>query len=166
MSLETNCILRGFDFGRTRLPIVDHRMPIAELLASIKALGWSAERLGLITIRVSVMRRHKKTLPDDGIPGQEIAPVNYDLWWKEFAAPDKLVGDYYRRGKPFEQFAQEYLEYLRSPEIHEQVLLLIELSRMINVILMCIEDTPEKCHRRILIEECLRIAPDLNIKIN
>lgn len=165
MSLSTNCILRGGDFARTKLPITNCNMPIAKLLSSINALGWSADRLGLITIRVSVMRRHKKTLPNDGIPGEEIDTVNYDLWWKELAVPGKIVGAYYRQEKTFVELEKEYLEYLRSPEINQLLLLLIELSKLINVILMCIEDTPEKCHRRILIEECLRIDPSLKTNL-
>ncbi len=35
-----------------------------------------------------------------------------------------------------------------------------------DITLLCKEDTPEKCHRRLLAEECKILIPKLEVRIN
>lgn len=115
--------------------------------------------------RLSVMSRH--TLNDGITPHPSIIEhVSYDSWLKSLAPPSKLVGDYYLRDLSFEDYTSAYLEYIRTPEVSSDVKKLAELSIDGIVTLLCIEDTPEFCHRRLLAEECKRYEPSLELCIN
>ena len=113
--------------------------------------------------RISVMSRH--TLNDGKTPHPDITDASYDSWISTLAPPARLVGDYYKRGLPWEQFETRYLEYIRQPEVRIEVQNLAERSLDSVVTILCIEETPEFCHRRILAEECTRYQPiQLSIK--
>ena len=62
-------------------------------------------------------------------------------------------------------FEREYLEHIRQPVVVDIINRFIGISDYCDVIFMCIEDTPDRCHRRLLAEECLRIDPHLQIEI-
>jgi uncharacterized protein YeaO (DUF488 family) len=114
-------------------------------------------------LRISVMSRH--TLNDGITPDPEITWESYDLWWKIFAPPDKLVRDYYKRGLPFEEFAKRYLAYLSKEYVCMEVkrLSLRALAEQ-DITLLCVEESAEKCHRRILAEECQRYTLNLRVE--
>lgn len=112
-------------------------------------------------LRISIMSRH--TLNDGVTPDSRIQKNSYEEWKKEFAPPLKLIGDYYKRNLPWEKFEERYLEHLKS--IYEKVRKLSEKALSKDITLLCIEDLPEKCHRRLLAEECKRIKPELEILI-
>ncbi len=111
--------------------------------------------------RISIMSRH--TLNDGVRPDSRIQKDLYDEWKKEFAPPLKLIGDYYKRNLPWKKFEERYLEHLKS--IYEKVRELSETALIKNITLLCIEESPEKCHRRLLAEECKRIQSKLEILI-
>jgi len=110
-------------------------------------------------IRASVMSRH--TL-DDGIT-QDPRIIDYDEHLVELAPPPKLVGDYYRRGLPWESYEMEYRSFLGKREA--MLYLLAERAHEYDITLLCKEETPEFCHRRILAEELLRIFTNLQVQI-
>ena len=112
--------------------------------------------------RVSVMSRHTR---EDGITPDEriIEGVTFDEWRKEFAPPGKLVGAYYRKEVPWEDFEKLYLEYLRSDEIRPKVEAFAKRCTEETITLLCIEDTADKCHRRLLAEELQKYQPKLKI---
>jgi len=112
--------------------------------------------------RISVMSRH--TLEDGITPDPRIIPGIYREWRKEFSPPDKLVGDYYKRGLPWEEFERRYLIHLRLPEISFKVIALAQRAEAEHITLLCAEETPEKCHRRLLAEECLRYNHSLRLE--
>ncbi len=112
-------------------------------------------------LRVSVMSRH--TLSDGITPDLRITESSYDLWLKILAPLDKLVGDYYKRGLSFEEYAQRYLTYLSTKDISIEVDKLSRQALEQDITLLCVETSAEKCHRRILAEECLRYVPKLRI---
>jgi len=114
-------------------------------------------------LRVSVMSRH--TLNDGITPNPNITRSSYDLWLKILAPPLRLVGDYYKRGLPWEEFEKRYLEYIRRPDIKLEVQKLAERSLDLVVTLLCIEESPEYCHRRLLAQECKIYQPDLVLSI-
>lgn len=112
--------------------------------------------------RISVMSRHTKEdgkTPDDRI----VEGVTFDEWRKEFAPPSKLVGAYYRKEISWEEFEKKYLEFLQSEEIKSQVEAFAKRCTEETITLMCIEDTADKCHRRLLAEELQKYQPQLKI---
>jgi uncharacterized protein YeaO (DUF488 family) len=111
--------------------------------------------------RISVMSRHTK---NDGVtPNPDITPDLFDEHLTDFAPPPELIGAYYKRGLPWEDFANRYTDYIRS--IGGTVLELANRALEENVTLLCIEDTPEQCHRRLLAEECQLLVPELIVII-
>lgn len=113
-------------------------------------------------VRISIMSRH--TLNDGVTPDLRIKENSYNEWRKEFAPPQKLIGDYYKKNLPWEEFEKRYLRYLEI--IYEKVRKLSETALDKDITLLCIEESPEKCHRRLLAEECKRIQPKLEGLIN
>ncbi len=112
--------------------------------------------------RISVMSRH--TLDDGQTPDVRIIEgITFDEWQKEFAPPSKLVGAYYRKELPWEEFERVYLEYLRSDEIKPKVEAFAKRCTEETITLMCIEDIADKCHRRLLAEELQRYQPSLKV---
>jgi uncharacterized protein YeaO (DUF488 family) len=114
-------------------------------------------------LRISVMSRH---MLNDGItPHPKITDSSYDQWLQILAPPAKLLGNYYKRGLPWKQFEQKYLNYLRSSKIQPEIKKLAKRSLDSIITLLCIEESPEYCHRRILAEECKRYQPSLVLNI-
>lgn len=114
-------------------------------------------------LRISVMSRH--TLNDGITPHPEITPSSYDVWLQCLSPPAKLLGDYYKRGLPGEQFEQRYLEYIRQPDVLIEVKELAKKSLDSIITLLCIEKSPDYCHRRLLAEECKKYQPLLYLII-
>ncbi len=100
-------------------------------------------------LRVSIMSRH--TLSDGLTPDPRIVLVGLE-WRPELAPPLKLVGDYYRRGLPWEAFEERYRQYIKT-EALDAVLRLIADTKQQDITVLCIEDGPHQCHRRLLAEE-------------
>ena len=116
-------------------------------------------------IRISVMSRH--TLNDGITPHPQIYHYSYDEWLKILAPPEKLLGDYYiRKIKNLEDVKKYYITYLRNPEIKTEVLKLAKRGMDEIITLLCVENLPIDCHRKILAEECKRYFPSLILKIN
>ena len=114
-------------------------------------------------LRISVMSRH--TLNDGATPHPEISDSNYDQWLTILSPPARLLGDYYKRELPWKQFEQLYLDHIRQPSIQTEVKRLAERSLGSEITLLCIEESPDFCHRRILAEECKRYVPSLVLSI-
>lgn len=113
--------------------------------------------------RISIMSRH--TLNDGKTPHPQIDRSSYDEWSPILAPPAELLGDYYKRDLTWEEFKARYLEYLQRPEVMLAVWALINRAIRMTVTLLCIEETPEHCHRRLLAEVCLQLQPDLEVEI-
>ena len=112
-------------------------------------------------LRISIMSRH--TLNDGLTPHPEINDSSYDEWLKILAPPLNLVGEYYKRGLPWRGFEQRYLDYLRQPDIQLEVKKLAERALSHQITILCVEDSPEYCHRRLLAEECKRLYSSLEL---
>lgn len=112
-------------------------------------------------VRISVMSRH--TLNDGITPHPEIKSDSYDEWLKILAPSDNLVGDYYKRGIGWDLFRIYYLEEIREREKKIEIEKLALRSLDENITLMCIELDPERCHRRLLAEECSNYFPKIEI---
>ncbi|MDO8516766.1 MAG: DUF488 family protein [Nanoarchaeota archaeon] len=112
-------------------------------------------------LRISVMSRH--TLNDGITLDPKITNLSYDLWLKILSPPDKLVGDYYKRGLSFEEYKEEYLIYLSEKDIRIEVEKLSKQALEQDITLLCVEESAEKCHRKILAEECQKYYSNLRI---
>ncbi|MFA6461000.1 MAG: DUF488 domain-containing protein [Candidatus Woesearchaeota archaeon] len=108
--------------------------------------------------RISVMSRHTE---NNGIT---LIEVHYHEHLQQLAPPLRLIGSYYKRGLSWEEFELRYLEHIRQSEIRDQVQKLAQRSLLEDITLLCIEETPEHCHRRLLAEECQRYQPTLTIE--
>lgn len=114
------------------------------------------------SLRVSVMSRH--TLDDGKTPDERIIEgKTFDEWAISFAPPAKLVGSYYRGKIEWNEYKQQYLDFLRGEKMQEQVKAFAQRCVGEVITLMCIEESSEKCHRRLLAEELQRYEPSLNI---
>lgn len=113
--------------------------------------------------RISVMNRH--TLNDGITPDVTIKPEMYDLWRPELSAPSNLLGDYYKRGLSWVDFEFAYLDYLSNPDIKPVLSELAHTAMRTNITILCTEDSPQKCHRRLIVESCGLILPDLDVNI-
>lgn len=113
--------------------------------------------------RVSVMSRH--TLDNGITPDPLITKESFSLWMKELAPPEKLVGDWYKRNLPWEVFEERYLDFLKNLEQRTKVSELTKMALLKTVTILCVEETPDYCHRRLLAEECKRLNPELSILI-
>jgi len=103
-------------------------------------------------IRISVMSSH--TI-DGIIPDTEITENMYDIHIPELSAPNKLLGDYYKRGISWSEYETRYLEHIRTPYI--QSIIINILSKYDIITFLCIESDDSMCHRRLLKEECNRL---------
>lgn len=112
-------------------------------------------------VRISVMSRH--TLNDGKTPDTRITADNYSKWMKELAPPAKLVGQWYKNNIEWAEFEKQYLQHLAKPNIATLVQQLANDALTADITILCIEDTAEYCHRRVLAEECLKYAPQLKI---
>lgn len=120
--------------------------------------------------RISIMSRH--TLSDGITPHPEISDDLFDKHVTDLAPPPKLVGRWYRselggqdKTTFDKEFAPRYIEHIYSDAIEPIVFALAKTSIHKTVTVLCIESTPEMCHRRLLLEECQKIQPTLEINI-
>ncbi len=123
---------------------------------------------GIEPYRICIMGR--LTLADGKTPDKRLTePGAFDLHWAALAPHPKDVGTWHKSRKTeedWQKFANEYLYYLRRPGVNEEVLKLIEMAIHRPIILLCAEETPEHCHRRLLANRCREIRPDLRIGLD
>lgn len=112
-------------------------------------------------LRVSVMSRH--TLNDGKTPHPDINSSSFIVHFKSLAPPPKLVGAYYKNLISWHSFEKLYISYLRTPEVEPTVKILAKHSLDHDVTILCIEDDPLYCHRRLLANECRTYYPSLKL---
>jgi uncharacterized protein YeaO (DUF488 family) len=110
--------------------------------------------------RISVMSMH--TLNDGVTPDPKITPKSYDEHMVALAPSLRLLGDYYKRGLPWEEFEERYRASLQE---NPALAALVERTWNEEITILCKEESPEYCHRRIIAEEARKLAPDLKIII-
>ncbi len=114
-------------------------------------------------LRISIMSRH--TLSDGISPDPRISQDLYDDWWPDIAPKPTLVGSYYRREITWLEFAKSYNNDLTTSNTALFVARLVKISLDRDVTVMCIEETPAQCHRRLLAEECRRLSSNLKVLV-
>jgi uncharacterized protein YeaO (DUF488 family) len=71
---------------------------------------------------------------------------------------------YYRKEINWSEYKSEYLRYLNE-NIKEEVVDLISLSMKMDITLLCIEESPEFCHRKLLLEFAHKLAEEIKIDL-
>ena len=118
--------------------------------------------LPLGALRISVMSRHTGSegkIPDLRLPGR------FDEHRSIIGPSLKLIGRYYRHEIDWNAFRVSYLLELTQGEKSMAVDELIALALDRDIVILCIEEDPTYCHRRLLAEECKRRCPALEIDI-
>jgi len=107
------------------------------------------------------MSRH--TLNDGITPDPRITRDRFVIHLPQLAPSPKLIGNYYKRKLPWEEFQIRYLQEMRADPAREFVRFLSRMSLKNVITILCIEETAEFCHRRLLAEECKRLEPLIKI---
>ena len=110
-------------------------------------------------LRISVMSRH--TLSDGITPDHRITAESMELHMPSLAPSPQLIGDYYKRGLSWEDYESRFNKEMKDKISQLRAIASHALTR--NITLLCIEPTPEHCHRRLLAVTCKRIEPHLKI---
>jgi len=111
-------------------------------------------------VRISVMSRH--TLRD-GIT-RDIRITEFDFHFPNLGPSSSLIGSYYKRGLLWKDFERMYLFEMKECDAIFSVKTIAKTTLDVDVTLLCIEETSEFCHRRLLAEECQRHEPNLKIE--
>jgi uncharacterized protein YeaO (DUF488 family) len=99
-------------------------------------------------IRICVMRR--------------IRPYyQFDIWVPALAPSEELLTSYQRKRISWDEYEERYRGVLETQRNIVEAIGEMAASR--NVTLLCTEATPEKCHRRLLAEECRRYHRKLKV---
>lgn len=115
-------------------------------------------------LRICVMSR--LTENDGKTPSPKLAKGKFfDIWNKLLAPPENLVGAWYREELKWEQFTEQYLDHLYSEKILLHLERLASNALTQDITILCVEKTPEYCHRKLLAEECQKIEPSLEVVI-
>jgi len=107
------------------------------------------------------MSRH--TLNDGLTSDPTILPRLYDMHWPELAP--NVVGKWYRGEISWEEFAKRYHELLQNEPARSRLLELVDLAKVMNVTVLCTEDDPTYCHRRLLALCCKQLDSTLEVSI-
>lgn len=105
------------------------------------------------------MSRH--TLNDGTTPDPTITTNMFDEWLPILAPPAGLIGDYYKRGIAWEEFAQRYTEHIGEGEAYDTLARIARQAVRANVTVLCTETSSQYCHRRLLAEQAQIIIPTL-----
>ena len=100
-------------------------------------------------LRICVMRKIKKD-------------YEFDMWWKILAPSMDLLKDYRAGRASWDDYVPRYTKEVLEGQ-RDFVIELAELAERRDVTILCYEDTPEMCHRRLLAEECKKYVPSLEL---
>jgi len=123
--------------------------------------------------RLSVMSRH--TLPNGIDPDPRITKDLWDRHADHLAPPSPLVRDYYRdlakaqheedRLRAWLKLESDYCDYLENLDVRREIERVTEIALRRSVTLLCIEEQPHRCHRRLLAEACQALMPGLEVSL-
>ena len=112
--------------------------------------------------RISVMSRH--TLNDGITKDERITGKSYDAWLRILAPQSIFVGAYLRKDITWKEFEKNYLLFLKEPYNILEIKFLAKKGLEKDITLLCSEETADKCHRRLLAEECQKHEPKLIVE--
>lgn len=106
--------------------------------------------------------------PDDGVRiciMRRIKPeFIFDIWMQPLSPSTELLKEYHDQIITWEQYEQRFkIEVLNTQRKYLEILLAI--AEITPITLLCWEDTPTMCHRRLVAEELHRINPNTDIHL-
>ena len=101
-------------------------------------------------MRICIMRK-----PEQG--------AKYDKWMPELS-PEQTLRDKVKQGMNWEGFKPEFEKYLLTQQTPLDFVGNTAYKQ--NVTLLCIEDTPDRCHRSLVADAIKRKYSDLKIVVN
>jgi len=102
-------------------------------------------------VRVCIMRR----------PGED---VDWDIWIPALAPSHDLLTEYHQNKVNWEEFIKRFTNEVLVQH-REYLQILIDLAKTRVITILCWEETPEFCHRRLVAEECQKLEPRLKVTI-
>lgn len=102
-------------------------------------------------IRICIMRK----------PGPTI---QWDIWMPTLAPSFALLDAYHAQTIDWKTFANQFEQEVILG-MHEYLKVLVDISKHRTATIICWEDTPEKCHRRLIAQACQQLDPELHIVI-
>ncbi|MEK7660058.1 MAG: DUF488 domain-containing protein [Patescibacteria group bacterium] len=107
------------------------------------------------------MSRH--TLSDGITPDVRISQKSFTYHFSAFGPSARLIGDYYKHGLPFEEFAERYYQEMSAPHVLMYIRRVARVALCSTVTLLCIEHDPFFCHRQLLAALMRMEVPELEI---
>lgn len=90
---------------------------------------------------------------------------DFDIWIPKLAPSEKLLKEYViNKTISWEEFSRKYKSLVVRKNT-ELIKLLVEISLKRKITLLCSEESPMRCHRRLIIEACAKINPKLRITL-
>lgn len=106
-------------------------------------------------LRISIMSRH--TLDDWITPDDDIQHWLYHLHRPDLAPSPSIVGGYLKWRFNYETYRKLYLTFLNELK-YWQVICIVRQSLIETITVMCKEQHPELCHRKIFLEFAQDVA--------
>lgn len=100
-------------------------------------------------IRICIMRRP----PPDAV---------YDVWMPHLSPSAELLDAYYGKVITWEEYEKRFIpEVLDKETVYLEIVL--DMAKKHRVTMLCAEQTPEMCHRRLTVERLQQMQPDLKV---
>ena len=111
----------------------------------------------------------EKREPHDGIricimrkPGDNL---DWDIWMPTLAPPLHLHKAYQRGQKNWDEYVPIFNKEVIE-KMNHHITFLAKIAKDDTITVLCWEKSPEQCHRRLIVEQVLRIDPTLDVKVN
>jgi uncharacterized protein YeaO (DUF488 family) len=102
-------------------------------------------------VRICVMRRPKED-------------AKWDILMPNLSPSNKLLSDYLYEGITWDEYVERFEKEIFEGQ-KEALEILIEMAKNRDVTILCWEETPEKCHRRLVAEQCKKLESKLEVVI-
>lgn len=135
-----------FSTERVVIPIPE---PDSSLLMPLKTKSIQAKPYKSDGVRICIMRRIKPEFV-------------FDIWMPVLAPSTELLEAYHNRIIDWDEYERRYTkEVLDKQETYLRIV--IDMARVDNVTLLCIEETPAECHRRLVASRIKSMEPRLEV---
>lgn len=102
-------------------------------------------------VRICIMRR----------PG---ADLEWDIWMPTLAPSHELLNSYHEGKTSWLEYEERFENEVLRPN-QEYIKIVCELAKKRDITLLCWEDTPDQCHRRLVVEACQKVDPELEVRL-
>lgn len=103
-------------------------------------------------IRICIMRRIKPEF-------------EFDIWMPTLAPSTELLKEYHEKQIDWTEFEKRFAkEVLETKNNYLEIV--SDMAKKQTITLLCWEETPEMCHRRLVAERIQKLNPSLKISLN